>query len=249
MGTAIVLDLAVRAPAETLTRAADAVFDWFHEVDRRFSTYKEDSEVCRLDRGELTVAGASADLRTVLDRCAELWRETDGYFDAYATGRLDPSGYVKGWSVEVASARLAALGLTNHCVNAGGDVRVRGRSRDGGPWRVGVRHPWDPMAVCWVVQGTDLAVATSGTYERGYHVVDPRSGQPARALRSVTVTGPDLGTADAYATAAVAMGASGPDWLGRLALATGYESGVVFEDGRAYRSAHFPVAVRSGPSG
>src|SRR5204862_7494962 len=103
MGTAIVLDLADRAPAETLTRAADRVFDWFHEVDRRFSTYKADSEVNRLQRGELDAAAGSPDLRDVLDACAELWRATGGYFDVYATGRLDPSGHVKGWSVQVAS--------------------------------------------------------------------------------------------------------------------------------------------------
>ena len=242
MGTAISLDLADPLPADVLRRAADAVFDWFREVDRRFSPYKPDSEVCRLDRGELTVADGSADLRDVLDRCAELWRATDGYFDVYATGRLDPSGYVKGWSVEVASARLVAAGVVNHCVNAGGDVRVRGGPVPGKPWRIGVRHPWEAHKLCWVVEGTDLAVATSGTYERGYHVVDPRRGEPARELRSVTVTGPDLGTADAYATAAMAMGLSGLDWLASLAALTGYQSGVVTEDGRSFRSDGLPVA-------
>src|SRR5437016_7882451 len=239
MGTAISLDLADPAPAAELRRAADAVFDWFREVDRRFSTYKPDSEVGRLDRGELALADASADLRAVLDRCADLWRTTDGYFDAYATGRLDPSGYVKGWSVQVASDRLVAAGAGNHCLNAGGDVRVRGRPAAGEEWRVGIRHPWEALAVCWVISGTDLAVATSGTYERGYHVIDPYRGEPATVLRSVTVVGPDLGLADAYATAALAMGRAGLDWLAAL---DGYESGVVTEDGEAYRSPGLPVA-------
>ena len=242
MGTAISLDLADDAPADELRLAAGAVFDWFREVDQRFSTYKPDSEVCRLDRRELVLADASDDLRAVLDRCADLWTATDGYFDVYATGRLDPSGYVKGWSVEVASARLAAAGLVNHCVNAGGDVRVRGNPAPGVPWRIGVRHPWEAHKVCWVVEASDLAVATSGTYERGFHVVDPRRGEPARALRSVTVAGPDLGTADAYATGAMAMGRPALDWLATLAD-TGYESGVVTADGRAYRSDGFPAAA------
>src|SRR6266511_4051033 len=129
-------------------------------------------------------------------------------------------------------------GAVNHCVNAGGDVRVRGRRAPGQPWRVGVRHPWQQTAVCWVVVGTDLAIATSGTYERGCHVVDPHRGVPARELRSVTVVGPDLGVADAYATAALAMGTGGLDWLSAL---DGHECAVVQDDGRCFRSAELPV--------
>jgi len=237
MGTGISLDLADDLPG--LDVLADEVFAWLRLVDARFSTYQPDSEVCRLDRGELALADASADLRFVLDRCADLWRETGGYFDAYATGRLDPSGYVKGWAVQVASDRLLAAGAVNHCLNAGGDVRVRGRPAPGQAWRVGVQHPWQAHAVCQVVVGTDLAVATSGTYERGTHVVDPHTGEPAGALRSVTVVGADLGTADAYATAAVAMGLGGLGWLARL---DGYEAAAVTEDGRSFRSDGLPVA-------
>lgn len=238
MGMAISLELADDLPYPRLASAADEVFAWLDLVDRRFSTYKPDSEVCRLDRGELTTETCAADVSAVLDRCAALWRETGGYFDVYATGRLDPSGYVKGWAVQVASDRLVTAGLPNHCVNAGGDVRVRGHAVPGEGWRVGVRHPWEPMAVCWVIAGSDLAVATSGTYERGLHVVDPYRGVPARELCSVTVVGPDLGTADAYATAALAMGLSGLDWLAGL---DGYESAVVTEDGRCFRSPRLPV--------
>jgi len=216
MGTAISLDLADDLPPATLHELAEQTFGWLREVDARFSTYRDDSEVCRFDRGELPLAEASADLRAVLERCADLWRATDGFFDVYATGRLDPSGYVKGWSAQVASDRLVEAGAPNHCLNAGGDVRVRGRSATGEAWRIGVRHPWDPMATCLVLAGTDLAVATSGVYERGHHVVDPRQGTPAQGLRSVTVVGPDLGLADAYATAAVAMGPAGTTWLAHL---------------------------------
>jgi FAD:protein FMN transferase len=241
MGTAISVQLSDPLPAATLDRLADQTFDWLREVDERFSTYKVDSEVNRLDRGELTAERGSPLLRDVLDACADLWRATDGYFDAHATGRLDPSGYVKGWSVQVASDRLMAAGATNHWVNAGGDVRLRGGPVPGQPWRIGIAHPWEKDKVAWVLAGTDLAVATSGTYERGFHVVDPHTGQAAAALCSVTVVGTDLGTADAYATAAVAMGTPGLDWLARLANQNGYESAVITEDGRAFTSAGLPV--------
>jgi thiamine biosynthesis lipoprotein len=238
MGTAISVDIAESTSPSRAARLADAAFAWFREVDETFSTYKEGSEVNRLQRGEIQAAQASPHLSHVLDECARLWGRTEGYFDVYATGRLDPSGYVKGWSVQVASDRLAAAGAADHCVNAGGDVRMRGLQA-GQPWRVGIQHPFEPMRFCWVLEGTGLAVATSGTYERGFHVIDPMTGKPAQALASVTVTGPDLGVADAYATAAVAMGAQGIDWLARL---EGYESAVVTEDGRAFRSDGLPVA-------
>lgn len=241
MGMAVSLDLADDLPDAELAAAADEVFAWLATVDGRFSTYRPDSEVCRLDTGALAPDGCSPDVRAVLDRCAALRAETGGYFDAYATGRLDPSGYVKGWAVQVASDRLVAAGLRNHCLNAGGDVRLRGGPAADRGWRVGVRHPWEEHRVCWVIAGTDLAVATSGTYERGHHVVDPHRGVPARDLRSVTVVGPDLGTADAYATAALAMGLPAIGWLAGLAAGRGYESGVVTEDGRCFRSAGLPT--------
>jgi thiamine biosynthesis lipoprotein len=242
MGTVVSIELADDRPDHELRGLIGDVCDWLHEVDARFSTYKADSEVNRLQRGEITTAECSPDLRHVLNACADLWRDTDGYFDAYATGPLDPSGYVKGWSVEVASARLHAAGSDSHYINAGGDIRMRGSNPDGEPWRVGIRHPWEADKVSWVLALNDGAVATSGTYERGDHVINPRTGKPARGLRSVTVVGPDLALADAYATAALAMGEGGISWLARRA-ADGYDSAVVTDDGRAFSSANLPAAV------
>lgn len=246
MGTAIAVDVA-QAPSDVDVIALVAeTFEWFGAVDSRFSTYKPDSEVCRIDRGELRPEDFSDDMRTVLDASEEMRVGSGGYFDVYANRHLDPSGYVKGWSVQVASDRLLAAGLVNHCINAGGDVRVRGVSPDGDPWRVGIRHPWEPDKVAWVVAGSDLAVATSGTYERGLHVIDPFTGRPASFLRSVTVTGPDLAVADAYATAAVAMNDRGLSWLAAL---DGYESAAVTERGDAFRSDGLPAVSVIGDGG
>ncbi|GAB3861169.1 hypothetical protein GCM10029963_65230 [Micromonospora andamanensis] len=153
MGTPVSLDIADDRPPTVLAARADEVFAWLREVDARFSTYRPDSEVCRFDRGELLLSEASADLRRVLERCADLWGATDGFFDAYATGGLDPSGYVKGWAVQVASDRLRAAGIDNHCLNAGGDVRVRGHSSTGLPWRIGVRHPGTRRRSAWCSPG------------------------------------------------------------------------------------------------
>jgi thiamine biosynthesis lipoprotein len=238
MGTAISLDVVDAPSVVDADELKASVFAWFTEVDERFSTFKADSEVSRLNRGEVAAADLSPDMRHVLDACESLREASNGYFDAYATGSLDPSGYVKGWSVQVASDRLLAAGLPNHCVNAGGDIRIRGVAPDGEPWRVGIRHPWEKLKVAWVVAGDDLAIATSGTYERGFHVIDPFSGRPADGLTSVTMVGRDLATADAYATAAIAMGKRALDWLPTL---PDYSCAVVASDGSAYTSAGLPV--------
>jgi FAD:protein FMN transferase len=169
----------------------------------------------------------------VFARCEELRTETQGFFDVDAVG-LDPSGFVKGWSVDEGSAILDRAGLEEYAINAGGDIRVRGR------WTIGIQHPRDAKAIAKVVEGSDLAVATSGAYERGEHVRDPHTGAAPDGILSVTVTGPDLGTADAYATAALAMGARrAPGWTARL---RGYEAMTILADGRVLSTPGFPSA-------
>lgn len=211
MGLPIGID--VRDP-DVAPGALDAAFAVLRRADARFSTYRPDSEISRLGAGRLRLDDCSADVRTVLAACERLRRETGGSFDAYATGRLDPSGLVKGWAVERARETLVAAGVRHGCINAAGDVRVwGGRGPDGAPWRVGIRDPDRADRLSGVVPLADGAVATSGGYERGDHIVDPHTGAPARGARAVTVTGPDLAAADAYATALFASGGRDADWF------------------------------------
>jgi FAD:protein FMN transferase len=211
----------------------DRVFDWFRRVDATFSPFLDASEVSRLRRGELALADASAEVRRVYARCDELREQTSGFFDVDAVGG-DPSGLVKGWSVDEAAAILDRAGCAEYAINAGGDIRTRGH------WRIGIRHPLEPQAVAKVVEGDDLCVATSGAYERGEHVVDPASGEPPAGILSVTVVGSDLATADAYATAAFAMGGRrAPGWTARL---HGYEAMTILDDGRVLSTPGFPSA-------
>jgi len=86
-----------------------------------------------------------------------------------------------------------------------------------------------------VVAATDLAVATSGAYERGAHILDPHTGRPPAGVLSVSVTvaGPDLATADAYA-----MGQAGPAWTARLA---GYEAMTILADQTVLSILAFPT--------
>jgi thiamine biosynthesis lipoprotein len=213
MGTIIGVDVRdLGLPPEVL----DAVFAYLHDVDRRFSMFKPDSEISRLGREELTEAEASPDVRVVLELCDDLWRTSGGYFDVRThrpDGRLDPSGLVKGWSIEEAARKIEAAGGRNFSINAGGDVVARGEPEAGRAWRVGIRHPRRADRVAAVLAIHDGAVATSGTYERGDHIIDPHTGRPPWGLLSVTVVGPSLTYADAYATTAFAMGPEGLAWV------------------------------------
>jgi FAD:protein FMN transferase len=233
MGMPVVVDVRDDGAAPDVL---DAVFEWLRWVDGTFSTYKPDSEISRLDRGELALEDAHRAVREVLDRCAQLRADTRGYFDERFDGSLDPSGLVKGWSVDAAAEILDALGMRNYAVSAGGDMRVRGGALPEPVWRIGIQHPLERMGVAAVVEATDLAIATSAAYARGEHVLDPHTRRPPEGVLSVTVTGPDLATADAYATAAFAMGARGPHWTARL---RGYEAMTILSDHRVLTTPGF----------
>ncbi len=220
-------------------RVLDDVYAWLRRVDATFSTYREDSEISRINRGELAPADADPDVRAVLARCEELREETNGYFDVRAPspGSLDPSGLVKGWSIERAAAILDEAGVRNYALNAGGDLVLRGRAAPEWTWRVGIQHPRERDAVAHVIETRNLAVATSGEYERGRHVLDPHTGKPPTGLLSVTIAGPELGTADAYATAAFAMGATRAiHWTSRL---RGYKAMLILDDDRVLSTPGF----------
>ena len=238
MGTTVVVDVRDDDVPEA---SLDDVFAWLRWVDEMFSTYKPESQISRLGRGELAFENAHADVREVLARCEQLRLATAGFFDVHATaggGFLDPSALVKGWSVDRAGELLDRAGARNYAINAGGDVLVRGGALPESCWRVGIRHPTAADAVAKAIEVTELAVATSGAYERGTHIRNPHTGRPPEGVLSVTVTGPDLGTADAYATAAFAMGAAGPAWTARLN--GGYAASTILADGRVLSTPGFP---------
>lgn len=214
MGTAVTVEIRDRVVPH---RALERAFAWLRWVDRRFSTYDAASDVSRLNAGEIGLPDTHPIVREVLADCDVLRAGTDGYFDAHAPlpGGVDPSGLVKGWAVDMAFAGLRRAGAQRLCIEAGGDVRVAG-----GPWRVGIRHPRQREQFAAVVVLRSGAVATSGAYERGAHVVDPHTGRPPVGTVSVTIIDQTLARADAHATAAFAMGPRGPAWSAGLTAMT-----------------------------
>ena len=220
-GTAVVIEATSSVLDEVaVSTAVDAVERFFFLVDQDFSTYKEDSQVSRIRRGELEIEGASESVQQVWALC-EFSRElTMGAFDPWkAEGGFDPSGLVKGWAAEVGAQMLVEAGAQNVLINASGDIVLRGGKADGGPWSIGIASPDDVEKYVKFFDVTDGSVATSGDYEKGAHIVDPHTGLIAIGARSATVIGPDGAICDALATALMVDGIDAQKWIGRVELA------------------------------
>jgi thiamine biosynthesis lipoprotein len=226
------------ADADVEESVLDEVFADFALLDGVFSPFLADSAVSRINRGELDPEGAGDLVRQALHLCRLYEAATNGYFSAWFGGRLDPSGLVKGWAIDRGCSILDRHGCPNFFLDAGGDVQTRGLSERGEPWRVGIRHPVQRDKVVRVVLASGLAVATSGTYEKGDHIVDPHTGTAANELLSFTVAGPDIVQADVYATAAFAMGKEGLAFIDRI---KGYEAYAIDRELKAKRTSGFDV--------
>jgi thiamine biosynthesis lipoprotein len=228
----------IAVPEGEVTRVGrDAVDEALHSarlelerMDLRFSHYRAESDISRWVAGDGIDDAATADIEHVLRECGRLHRESNGVFRARnpQMHALDTAGYVKGYAIRRAADELHRHGLASFAVGVGGDAVFAGRPDDGRPWQVAVQDPARLFGVVAVIPVVDGAVATSGTAERGDHIWRGAEQQQPGALRSFTVTGPDIAEADAYATVGFAMGEAGMEWV---AAHPGYRSLIVRTDG------------------
>lgn len=207
MGMPIALDI----PDCQIKTVFSAVFTRFHEIDNRYSTYKKDSEVSRFRDGILNEDNITAELKEIIEECRKAERWTNGYFSAWATATFDPLGYVKGWAIAQAGEIIDNLGYKTYCISAGGDILARSDSAK--DWNIAIQDPTDKTKILNMLSISDGAVCTSGNYERGHHIFNPKTNQPAEDLLSVTIAGPDIIKADILATACFAMGKDAPDFM------------------------------------
>ncbi len=228
MGMPVTLEIVDPSVSEDVF---EQVFRYFEYVDEKFSTYKENSEISRFNRGQLAPEEVSDDMRTVFKLAEEFKQKTDGYFDIQRDGSCDPSGLVKGWAVFNAAEIVRQSGFENYYVEAGGDFQAAGKNAQGQEWRVGIRSPFKPDEIVKVLAVSGRGVATSGTYLRGQHIYNPKApGEQIADIVSLTVIGPDVYQADCYATAAFAMGRNG---IGFIAGLEGFEGYMIDTDRRA----------------
>ncbi|SDS54773.1 FAD:protein FMN transferase [Agrococcus carbonis] len=242
MGTAVSVHvhLAAGADASLAARAAgaaDAAIGEVRRIDALCSTYRADSEVERLRSGDLDWADAHPLVHELAERCRQMEDATHGRVSAGWRGGFDPTGLAKGWAVERAVALelaplLAVPGVVAVGMNAGGDMQLATAPGADWTWRIGITDPLAPGGLLAVVEVVDGAVATSGTVERGSHIVDPTTGRPALGAVAATVVADGLTEADAWATAAVVAGAADLSWIGEAGTRSGL---VVAPDGTVRR--------------
>jgi thiamine biosynthesis lipoprotein len=243
MGTIVTIDVwtardVTAAEIEEIYRQLNQARAVLSRADDVFSTWQPESAISRLRAREITLAEAPAEVADVLRRCAAARELSGGWFDPWAMpGGVDPTGYVKGWAAQRALAAFTDPSICGAMVNAAGDIASFGDTGGGGPFRVGICDPVAPRRLAEVVSLTG-AIATSGSYERGSHLIDPHSGRPAVRVGSASVTGPDLGLADALATALAVAGEPGLAFVEPL---DGYEALIIGLDGSRRLTEHFPL--------
>lgn len=217
--------------------AVQEVIELLCGVDRVFTTFSEASDIRRLARGEAGVGEVDSMVCEVADLCLAARRDTHGLFDAWWKGWFDPTGLVKGWSVERAVdmylAPLVESGLVEAVgVNTGGDMQLHTSASSSWTWDVGIADPGRRGEVVAHIPMTSGAVATSGTGERGSHIVDPRTGRPAVSVSSATVVAGSLTQADLWATTACVAGFDDLSWITSAQTTSGL---LVAADGRTRR--------------
>lgn len=229
MGTAVSLHVFPGGCASSDARAAvDRACSRLHQLDDIFSTWRADSPMSRLRSGTVAIDEVPPEIPLVLELCRQAKEISKGWFDPWAMPEgVDPTGLVKGWAVEQALEVVQRAGVEAAMVNGGGDIALHGHHPAAGSWRVGVRHPWRADALACVLE-VGSAVATSGCYERGPHLVNPRIGTRATSAVSATVTGPSLAIADALATA---LAVGGDELFEIIRSLDGYEAYQIRADG------------------
>lgn len=222
MGTPIIIEIRDK---EANQKLFDEVFDYFKYVDEKFSTYKSTSEITAINQNKIQKEDYSSDMQEIFKLAEETKNKTNGYFDIMTPGGIcDPSGIVKGWSIQNASEILKQNGIENFYVEAGGDIQAYGKNDEDIPWIIGIQNPFnEKREVVKTVYLSDNGIATSGTYVRGQHIYNPhKKDYKIEDIVSLTVIGPNVYEADRYATSAFAMGRDGIYFIENLPLFEGY---------------------------
>ncbi len=210
MGMPVIVEIV----GEKKNKPFEKVFEYFGWVDEKFSPYKQNSEVTKLNFED-------KDLKQILKQCAQTKKDTNGYFDVFYEGTFDPSGLVKGWAIWEASKILEEMKYKDFYIEAGGDIQTHGLNEAHEKWKVGVKNPFNRNQIIKIVQLSGEGIATSGNYEKGNHIYNPL-GKSNSEIVSLTVIGKNVYEADRFATPLFAMGFEGIKFLEKKNHLEGY---------------------------
>ena len=158
--------------------------------------------------------------------------------------RIGFGGIGKGYAAEKARAVMQQMGVVSGIVNASGDLTAWGHQPDGNPWTIGIVNPNAAGEIFSWLSVTDMALATSGNYEkyviidgkRYSHTINPRTGLPVTGIKSVTILCPNAEIADAMATPVMIMGIeAGLDMINQM---KDIEAVLIDDDNKVYTSNH-----------
>jgi FAD:protein FMN transferase len=198
------------------------VFAYFHYIDNTFSTFKKDSEISQINRGEIKEKDFSGEVKKIFRLSENTKTETYGYFDISLNGKIDPSGIVKGYAISGGAKILIKKGFHNFFVEIAGDIQANGKNSKNNKWSLGIQNPFNTKEIIKVVYLSDKGIASSGNYQRGEHIYNPISKKSAKEVAGITVIANDIFDADRFATAAFAMGKNGINFLESLKNVEGY---------------------------
>lgn len=207
------------------------VFSYFHYIDGKFSTYKNNSEISKINRGEIEEKDFSREMKKIFSLCKKTKEETNGFFDISKNGILDPSGIVKGYAINEGANILKNKGYKNIYVEIAGDIQVFGKDESGNDWKIGIQNPFNLQEIVKVVNLSNKGIATSGNYLRGKHIYNPRGKIKGDSFVSVSIIGSNVYEADRFATAIFAMGEE--EGLKFLVTLDGFESYIIRKDKQA----------------
>ena len=239
MGMPVIIEI---VDSNVTTEVFEEVFNYLISIDERFSVYKKTSEITLYNEGKIVAEDLSDDMKKVLELSEETKNKTDGFFDIMHDGKIDPSGLVKGWAIYNAGEILRKKGFKNFYVEIAGDIEVRGLNSEGKKWAIGIRNPFNKKENVKVVYLSERGIATSGTYERGHHIYNPKEKKQADEIASLTVIGPNIYEADRFATACFVMGKEGIYFIEKLPDFEGYQ---ISHDGVATFTSGFEKYVKN----
>lgn len=203
------IPISVDIPSATKDTVFDTAFKRLRTIDESFSTYKSNSELSLYRSGEIKGQNLSSQMLQVQEACESWQDKTDGYFSAWFLGKFDPTGYVKGWAMQQAGEVIKQAGFKSFCIGAGGDILAYGNKT----WKIGLQNPFDKKTIINVIDLKNQAIATSGNYERGQHIINPKTKKPSNFWASITIVGPDIIGTDVLATACFAMEEKAPAYM------------------------------------